>query len=1043
MRIRSPRRIGLTALAALCAALVMLGTTRLSAQTPFVPYFGKNQVRYDHFKWLIYETEHFTIYYYPEIEPHLERMAGYAESAYQHISSELKHDLAGRVALILFQTSSEFQEQNVVPGAAQEGVGAFAEPDRKRIVMPMDEPPDLLYRLIVHELTHQFEFDMIPQSLIRQTMPLWIMEGLADHMTGHWKPLDLMMVRDAAVTDIVPKMSKLTDYGGFGNPRMIYNLGHAVFEFIELRWQKKGLQDYILALRKSVIGGGDNPFQEAFGLTDEQFDLQFESYLKNRFKPFRDKDRATDYGRNLAPDRERTRFSNALSAEASPIGEMMAVVTGNSADQEADIILSSARDGAVIRNLTRGFDQDNGYEFITMPGSRWNTVPWLSWAPSGNELAYFVRNEKWRTLVIQNVGSGEIEERFPMKTLDDPESPDFSPDGTKVVFAALQGGTGDIFVLDLKTKEIKNLTNDSFGNAGPTWAPDGLSIVYMARISGNEKLFRLDLATGEKTQLTFGTHDDSAAQFIEPNTLVFSSTATDPSQPIDAEVAANGNIYNIWTLNLKTQELRQYTDALGGNVSPFVLKEDGVPARVGFISYYKTEWELHAVERRDPVAIVASSDFGAPSPDLIDFQAPLSHTLVRDKIKKKGKFENMFLDGRPPVNVGVTSSGNVLGNTSITVSDVLGDQQFNFYAASISQYRTMSFSYTNLSRRINWAVQGYSQTQFYYGQVSGVLYDPIYSAQVDRDTAEATQTIRGGSIFAILPVDRFRRLELSASFQNYRQQYNDPALDLLSQGYQQDQYGRTIIQNGNFMPLGLTFVQETTIFRDFGPLSGNTVRLTYLNAPQVGESLTRQTVDMDLRKYVRLGGSGLLALRAKAFKSWGSAPDIIYYGGNSEMRGYEYLQFIGTEASFLNAELRFPLIEAMLTPIGVLGGIRGVMFFNVGGGALEGLSPDPARGPGTKFKVMSNSSEIYTPLVFNGFTLEQSFPTVISGFRLVDARASYGVGLQTMALGFPVHIDWAWRSLFNRDWEDALFAAYGGSREFRRAQFSIWMGYDF
>ena len=49
--------------------------------------------------------------------------------------------------LILFKTASEFQQQNVIPGAAQEGVGAFAEPSRDRIVMPLDEPPDLLYRL--------------------------------------------------------------------------------------------------------------------------------------------------------------------------------------------------------------------------------------------------------------------------------------------------------------------------------------------------------------------------------------------------------------------------------------------------------------------------------------------------------------------------------------------------------------------------------------------------------------------------------------------------------------------------------------------------------------------------------------------------------------------------------------------------------------------------------------------------------------------------------------------------------------------------------
>ena len=46
-----------------------------------------------------------------------------------------------------------------------------------------------------------------------------------------------------------------------------------------------------------------------------------------------------------------------------------------------------------------------------------------------------------------------------------------------------------------------------------------------------------------------------------------------------------------------------------------------------------------------------------------------------------------------------------------------------------------------------------------------------------------------------------------------------------------------------------------------------------------------------------------------------------------------------------------------------------------------------------------------------------------SGLRLVDARASYGVGLETFALGFPVHFDWSWKTLFNKDWEDVLFAS--------------------
>ena len=77
-----------------------------SAQTPLVPYFGKNNIHYDKFDWKIYTTDHFEIYYYPEIESHLERVAGYAESAYQQISADLKHDLSFKVQMILFKTHS-------------------------------------------------------------------------------------------------------------------------------------------------------------------------------------------------------------------------------------------------------------------------------------------------------------------------------------------------------------------------------------------------------------------------------------------------------------------------------------------------------------------------------------------------------------------------------------------------------------------------------------------------------------------------------------------------------------------------------------------------------------------------------------------------------------------------------------------------------------------------------------------------------------------------------------------------------------------------
>src|SRR5213594_4506105 len=386
-------RVPPSPLAAVFAVLLCGHAGVASAQTPMVPYFGKNNIHYDKFDWSIYTTDHFEIYYYPALAQHLERIAGYAESAYQQISADLKHDLSFKVQLILFKTHSEFEQQNVAPpDASSEGVGAFAEPVRNRMLMPIDDPPDRLYGLIVHELTHQFEFDIIPQTLIRRSVPLWVNEGLSDYERGQWNPLDLMMVRDAAVADIVPKMSELEGYGNTNNPRLIYNLGHAVFEFIEAKFGKEGIRQFLFSLRKSVIGGGEDAYEEALRMKKDEFDQAFERYLKDRFKPFRDKERPADYGRDLSPNREKTNYADAFTIAPSPSGDLMAIATVNRKAGEIDIILVSSNAGSIQRNLTKGFDKDMGFDHIVQMGERFE-MPWMAWSPKGDRLAYFVRTE--------------------------------------------------------------------------------------------------------------------------------------------------------------------------------------------------------------------------------------------------------------------------------------------------------------------------------------------------------------------------------------------------------------------------------------------------------------------------------------------------------------------------------------------------------------------------------------------------------------------------------------------------------------------------
>ena len=1045
---RSSNRRGLRAPfgIALFLCVFVAGTLAASAQTPFVPYYNKNRIKFDHFNWHTYTTDHFEIYYYPEIEQHLERVASYAESAYQTVSADLKHDLAFKIPLILYKTASEFQQQNIEPGELPEGVLAFAEPYRDRMVLPIDEPSDALYRLITHELTHIFEFDIIPRTLLRRGLPLWVDEGLSDYETGYWNPFDLMSVRDAAIADIVPTMS---DFQGvqFADGRLPYNLGHAAFEFIESKWGKEGLRQFLFALRKSVIGGGESAYEEAFKLKPDEFDEQFDKYLKDRFKPFRDKERPADYGRDLAPKRGKTEYVSVVSIEPSPSGDLIAVAAGNRKDQELDIILLSTKDSKVVRNLTGGFNTGFGFEYISTPGGfRGNAVPWMSWSPVGDRIAYFARKEKQKEIVLQNVLTKKIEKRFSIKSVDMAESPDISPDGKMVAFAGLRNAIGDIFTIDLESGDVKNLTNDAFGDYALTYAPDGKTIVYLARVSGNDKLFRIDVASGKKTQLTFGTHDDGGAQFVDADTLVFPSTAVDPNQPISPDIAKNGNIYNVWTLNLKTNELKQYTDALGGNVSPVVLRDENKAQRIAFITYYKGEYGIHAVSaQKEALHTVATADFGAPGP-IIDFQPPLSHTLVKGNQRVKGRFEKLFLEGRPPVNVGVTSGGDFFGGTQVTFTDVLGDQQFSFYAESVSQYRSLSGSYLNLSRRLQYALQGFSQTQFYYANNAGTFYAAQYGFLSHKD-ALATQTSRGGTVFGIYPLNRYARVELTGGLIQFKQAYSDPALQQAAVDYQTQVYGRNLFADGKLLPLGAAYVRETTVFREYGPLSGDTLRVGYEYSPKIGGFISRQTADVDARKYIRLATNGVLAFRFRGLKSWGDFPSYLYSGGNSELRGYQYLEFIGNKAFFADAELRFPLIEAALTPLGVIGGLRAVAFANFGASQFaQNKLQMYDKSTITRQSVLGYTQDIFTGAISPVLGPMQT----IKGLRLVDGRASYGLGLETFALGFPIHFDWSWRTLFNKGWEDYLFSynaivdgESSGSRWLRKPKFSIWIGYDF
>ena len=401
------------------------------------------------------------------------------------------------------------------------------------------------------------------------------------------------------------------------------------------------------------------------------------------------------------------------------------------------------------------------------------------------------------------------------------------------------------------------------------------------------------------------------------------------------------DIYNLRSMDVETGDIIQYTDVLGGNFSPSIIKDARTDDDVlMFTSYYKGNYGLYRLPMDEPVKEITSDLIVRTEGPVIDFVPPVSHQIISENKRKKGTFEKFYIDGAPPIDVGVTSGGDFFGGTGISFSDVLGDQNFTFYALSVREFRTYLGSYTNRAGRFQYTLSGFDSTSFFFA--SPVSFQPGFS----RDDSLSTIRQTGATASAVYPLSRFRRLEVSTGIIRQRTRFEDPFLDpdinTGGIGFPDDgsfdQFQDALERrypNGTVIPLTATFVQETTRFRNFGPIAGSSL-LAGVTVSPGGPFLSRQTINLDARKYFQLGGASLLAMRVRGLWSDGENPDLFWFGGNGDLRGFEYLSFVGNKGFFANAELRFPIIDAAITPIGFFGPLAWPVLHQYGRRALPG-----------------------------------------------------------------------------------------------------------
>lgn len=888
-------------------------------------YFGRNKPHYKSFDYKLYETPYFSIYHYLDNKKALDQIALWSEQWYKMHQKVLTDSFYFKNPIILYNDHADFQQTNAITGEIGVGTGGVTEAFRNRVIFPFTMTNQQTWHVLGHELVHAFQYNLVingDSSSIKNlaNLPLWLVEGLAEYMSlGRVDPFTAMWMRDAVINNDVPNFRMLE------NPRYFpYRYGEAFWAFLTGLYGDDIIRPFFY---NTAVFGMEYAAPMTLGMTLDQLSEKFVNTIRTYYEPFLDDQKERLIGKVLVDNKNGGRLN--VSPVLSPNGKHIVFLSERDLIS-TDLFLADANTGKIIRKVLSTTKEGHldDLNYLESAGT---------WSPDSKQFAIVAYKKGSNAIVIKDVNTGRTKETLKFKEVPGIANPAWSPDGKSIVFAGLAQGQTDLYQYDIRTKKLKQLTNDMYSEIQPNFASDGKTIAYatdkisMDRGRKNGKFTMniavLDLASGEAKQLDF---------FYGANNL-------------NPEHDDDGNIYflsdrdgfrNMYRYELKEDKIYQMTNYLSGisgitEYSP-ALSVSRKRDKIVYSYYAKNAFSIYTssqdrflnkpVDANDvnqnpgtlPLTNLGQTNIVSDNLEKADSYSQLSapkETYVQ-KFKAgevKNKFKLDYIGGSTGMGVGTGSFGTrtgLAGGVQMLFSDLFGDNQiFSNLALNGEIYDFGGqVTYINSKNKISWGGTlshipfqtggvGYrlDTLQFQGGQQAEVLREDLDILRIYEDQA---------GVFAQYPLSTTRRFEttLSANYRSFRLDryptYYDPiTLQFIAEDrreripLEQDviNIGGYLIRRAGFFNTGLAYVGDNSYFGMASPMAGYRMRF---EVEKYFGGFDFFATTADYRKYWRLKPV-TLAVRGMHHARYGQGANQfspILIGNMGFVHGFYYTQ---------------------------------------------------------------------------------------------------------------------------------------------------------
>lgn len=922
-----------------------------------VDWFGKNKVQYRKLEWSVLRTPHFDIHFSDGYRELATRTGFILEQGYEKLSGDFSHRINWRIPVIVYGSQSDFQQTNVTWSLLPEGVLAFSEPMRRRIVIYFGGSNQEYANTAVHELVHLFTFDIVYGNLLKSVfsrsrlfpMPLWFAEGLAEYFSVGWDGSGEMFMRDAAVFDYLPDLEYADGY-------MAYKAGQAAIKYISETYGTGKVVEIMESLRSGSLTGA---LQSTLGITQEELSKNWKKSVRKQYWPlYADKKEPESYGRRLTDHAKKHHSMNTKPAFSPDGSEIVFFSDMKGLD---GIYLMDALTGAVKKRLVSGM-MTSRFESIKSMNST------LTYSPDGKRIAFVAKSDGFDRLFILSVPGGRVERKISLP-LDFFHSPAWSPDGKSIVLVGSREGKSDLYLYNIERGSIEKLTDDTADESSPAWFPDGSRIAYSRSeitmplpqfepdSAGVMRLANVDFAS--RPQLRATESDIWSVDIVSLETRELVASAGNDRNPTimpgSKEILFTSDetgIENLYRGSIESGAYYRFTDLLGG-ISSYSYS----PAadRLVMSAFNQAGYDLFMMDEFSRKSIQSFSTGGplvehggqfvqAAMDTILSVAQPIQPSVQIEEtryLEEESQPPTVIVDEdsredidpdtleairrRVSQEVGAIKpyraklAADYVGDMAsvyffsgygfglmnqLAFSDLLGDHHlfvaFNLYQSI--EDSDIEVSYFYLKNRINYAIGAFQYKNYLNSRVSSV-------GETFRDYKLFTERNYGLSGLVSYPFSTFTRLDLGTdAFISEREFFGYYRLmDGYYVFYLPERSTRYVIQPS------LSLVHDSAYWGYFGPVIGSRWLVSVSQTlPLSNDMIDRFSVYYDLRKYLPLFYRNSLVFRSMGAASSREDRRVFFLGGPVTMRGYDYLQFSGSRILLFTLEYRFPLLDAIV-----------------------------------------------------------------------------------------------------------------------------------